>query len=216
MKTTTQCPGIDDLLEGGLEPGAITLVYGEPASGKTNLCLQAARSVVGQGLRVAYVDTEGVSFDRLKQVGGADHKRMMEQVLFSSPHTFAEQTKAVNKAVDLEGVGLIVVDSLNFYYRLELDADTAAASRALLAQLGTLANSARKNRIPVLVTAQVYGSDEEVLPFGGRLMGHIVKTVIEFKRDTETEGIRRAILRKHRAIPDGRSAVFRITERGLE
>lgn len=198
-----------------MEPGAITLVYGEPASGKTNLCLQVARSVVASGLRVAYVDTEGVSFDRLKQVAGGQYKPMMEHVLFSSPSGLADQTRRVEQAAALDDVGLIVVDSINYLYRLELDNDSAIASRALLAQLGALHAAARANRIPILVTAQVYGSDEEVLPFGGRLMGHIVKTILEFRRDTETEGVRRATVRKHRAIAEGKSAVFRITEGGL-
>lgn len=215
MKVTTECPSLDQLLEGGLEPGAITLVYGEPASGKSNLCLQLSRAVVRQGLRVAYVDTEGVSFDRVKHVAGDVYKEMMQKMLFSTPTSLADQEKRVKQAAELDDVGAIIVDSLNFYYRLELDTDTSAASRSLLAQLGALQAACRRNRVPVLVTAQVYGAaDDEVLPFGGRLMGHIVKTILEFKR--ETEGVRRAVVRKHRAIPEGRSTIFKITERGLE
>jgi len=75
--------------------------------------------------------------------------------------------------------------------------------------------AARTGKVPVLITAQVYGAGEdEVLPFGGRVMGHVVKTILEFRR--EAEGVRRAIIRKHRAIAEGRSCIFRITERGIE
>lgn len=59
---------LDELLDGGLECDAITLVFGEGGSGKTNLALQCAREVARQGKRIAYVDTEGVSSVRLRQV----------------------------------------------------------------------------------------------------------------------------------------------------
>jgi DNA repair protein RadB len=64
----TACAPLDGLLDGGLEPDAITLVFGEGGSGKTNLALQCAREVAVRGQRVAYVDTEGVSAVRLRQV----------------------------------------------------------------------------------------------------------------------------------------------------
>ena len=215
MKLPTECVALDGLLEGGLEPGAITLVYGEPASGKTNLCLQTARAVIRQGLKVAYVDTEGVSFDRLRQVAGEDYRSMMQSLLFSSPTGLMDQEKRVRQAAELPGTGLLVVDSFNFYYRLDLDEDPQAATKSMFAQLGVLQRAARTGKVPVLITAQVYGAGEdEVLPFGGRVMGHVVKTILEFRR--EAEGVRRAIIRKHRAIAEGRSCIFRITERGIE
>jgi DNA repair protein RadB len=64
----TGCAPLDGLLDGGLESDAITLVFGEGGSGKTNLALQCAREVAAQGKRIAYVDTEGVSAVRLRQV----------------------------------------------------------------------------------------------------------------------------------------------------
>jgi DNA repair protein RadB len=64
----TACPALDALLDGGLESDAITLVFGEGGSGKTNLALQCAREAAKAGKRVAYVDTEGVSGVRLRQV----------------------------------------------------------------------------------------------------------------------------------------------------
>lgn len=64
----TGCAPLDGLLDGGLESDAITLVFGEGGSGKTNLALQCAREVAARGKRIAYVDTEGVSAVRLRQV----------------------------------------------------------------------------------------------------------------------------------------------------
>ena len=67
----TGCAPLDGLLDGGLESDAITLVFGEGGSGKTNLALQCARQVALRGKRVGYVDTEGVSSIRLRQVFSA-------------------------------------------------------------------------------------------------------------------------------------------------
>ncbi len=39
---TTGCPSIDQLLNGGIEIGTITQIYGESSSGKTNFCLQVS------------------------------------------------------------------------------------------------------------------------------------------------------------------------------
>lgn len=71
MPLSTGVASLDDLLDGGLEEDAITLVFGEGGSGKTNLALQCARAVARQGKKVAYVDTEGVSARRMEQVFSA-------------------------------------------------------------------------------------------------------------------------------------------------
>ena len=68
----TGCPSLDELLGGGVEAGALTLVYGEPGSGKTSLALQLSREVLASGGKsVLFIDTEGLSAERLEQVCGA-------------------------------------------------------------------------------------------------------------------------------------------------
>ncbi len=62
------CPQFDRLLGGGIEKGSVTLFYGKAGAGKTNVCLQIARNIATRGQRVAYIDTEGLSSDRLGQV----------------------------------------------------------------------------------------------------------------------------------------------------
>ena len=62
------CNSFDTLLGGGIECGSVTLFYGEAGTGKTNICLQTAYNVVKSGKKVAYLDTEGLSMDRMKQV----------------------------------------------------------------------------------------------------------------------------------------------------
>ncbi|GAQ77799.1 DNA repair protein RAD51 [Klebsormidium nitens] len=67
---STGCPSIDDVIGGGLRPGTITELVGTSASGKTQLCLQAAAAAALE-LRasVAFIDTSNsFSAHRLAQI----------------------------------------------------------------------------------------------------------------------------------------------------
>ena len=67
----TGCATVDDLLGGGFERGAVTQLYGPPAAGKTNLALSAAVEVAAAGDTALYVDTEGLSVERFRQIAEA-------------------------------------------------------------------------------------------------------------------------------------------------
>lgn len=214
----TACPSLDALLDGGLERDAITLVFGEGGSGKTNLALQAAREAAGRGLRTAYVDTEGVSSVRLRQVFGAlPDPAAEERVLFFLPYTVEEQERLVANATRVPDLGLVVVDSINMHYRLHIDGGPdaeAEASRSLYRQLHQLTGFARQANVPVLVTGQVYGGEDATQPFARRVMEHLVKALVRFEK--RPDGTRKATVIKHRSIEEGRSARFRIAAHGLE
>src|SRR3989337_918371 len=114
MKVPLGVRGLDELLGGGVEEGCITLLHGEAGSGKTNLCLLLARNVVRAGRKAIYIDTEGVSLVRLRQMTGDDFDVVIRNILFSEPMTFEEQETLIEKAVKLaagnDEVGLIVID----------------------------------------------------------------------------------------------------------
>lgn len=214
MRIATGCTPLDDLLGGGLEPGAITLVYGEAGTGKTNLGLQLAVRAARQGPgKVGFIDSEGVSLERLEQIAGDDYNDVLKAILFYSPQSLEEQEKMVASLAKIRDPPLIVVDSLNMYYRLLLGDDGKAASQSITRQLGSLLQLARANDVPILVTGQVYTGDDAVHPFGGRIMEHIVKAMIHLERIGPGE--RRATLYKHRSRPEGAQARFRITATGV-
>ncbi len=217
---STDCAALDGLLDGGLESDAITLVFGEGGSGKTNLALQCARVAIAAGHRVAYVDTEGVSEKRLSQVFDAlpdeTREQSIDRLLFYTPYTIAEQETMVKKTELLKDVGLIVVDSVNMHYRLHIDAPGGEkeARQSLLAQLHHLTMHARRHHIPVLITGQVYGGEDATQPFARRTMEHMVKALVRFEK--RPDGTRRATVLKHRSIEEGRQARFVIGSYGLE
>lgn len=211
----TACSSLDALLDGGLETDAITLVFGEGGSGKTNLALQCAREAALRGRRIGYVDTEGVSAVRIQQVFGG-RADLEERLLFFTPYTIEEQERLVQNATRVPDLGLLVVDSINMHYRLHIeggdDAEKEAAA-SLYRQLHHLTGFARQNRVPVLVTGQVYGGEDATQPFARRTMEHLVKALVRFEK--RPDGSRRATVIKHRSIEEGRSASFRIAAHGL-
>ena len=221
MKVPSGCRAIDELLGGGFEGGCITLLFGEAGSGKTNLCLQLARNVVRAGKKVIYIDTEGVSMERLEQICGEDFEVVAKNILFSEPYTFDEQDQLIEKAVKITEsnpeVGLIVIDSATMHYRLTMRDETRRDElRDLTRQVAKLLRVSRRVGIPVIATSQVYTDFEtgRYLPLGGHMLSHNAKTIIRFEKVGPSQ--RAAVLEKHRNREEGSRAVFRITGHGLE
>ncbi len=214
-KLPLECASVDALLGGGLEPGTITLFYGEAGTGKTNICLQLARNATMRELgKVAYVDTEGVSLERLEQMCGKNTQKVLKNLLFYHPTSLADQERMIASLEKIKTPSLIIVDSLNMYYRLQLKGGSDEASRSITAMLSNLLSISRKDNVPVVITGQVYSDEETVRPFGGRIMEHIVKTIVRIERDGP--GKRRVVLIKHRSQPEQAAAVFVITNTGLD
>lgn len=210
---------MDELLEGGLEGGAITLLFGEAGSGKTNICLQVARNVTLSGKKVIYIDTEGVSLERLQQIAGDKYEEVMKNILFFEPHSFEEQEKFVEKAVKLADssleIGAIIVDSATIHYRLTRNDEEKGTRKSLSPQLAKLLGVGRIKDIPILVTSQVYTDIEKGTfePLGGHVLLHNAKAIIRL--DKVSTGTRRAVIVKHRHLEEGRRAEFKITKTGI-
>jgi DNA repair protein RadB len=210
------CKPLDELLGDGLESGIITRIFGEAGSGKTNFCLQAARECIRSGKRVAYIDTEGVSVERLRQICvDCDYKRVLRDILFFTPTSFESQEQMICDAIATKGIGLIVVDTITMFYRLNLEDDREGGIRSFTRQVTNLQVAARQKNLFVIITEQVYTDKAgEVKPFTNRDAEHMTKTILRF--DRKGIGQREATIIKHRSQPEGKKASFRISTIGLE
>jgi len=210
------CKSLDTLLGGGLEEKIITEIFGEAGTGKTNICLQTARECVLQNKKVAYIDSEGVSIERLRQIMPKQkQEHSLKNILIFSPTTQADQEKMIQNAIKIQDLKLIIVDSLNVFYRLHLDENKEECMRSFTRQVAALQKAARDLDLFVLVSEQVFtDKNGEIKPFTNRDVEHLVKSVIKLEKNGL--GTRQATIMKHRSEPEGKTASFRITQEGLK
>eukprot|EP01026_Neomeris_dumetosa_P005561 TRINITY_DN11610_c1_g1_i1.p1 TRINITY_DN11610_c1_g1~~TRINITY_DN11610_c1_g1_i1.p1 ORF type:complete len:225 (-),score=24.64 TRINITY_DN11610_c1_g1_i1:211-885(-) len=79
---STGCNSIDELLRGGWRNGQVTEVVGPSASGKTQMCLQAALMFARNEVNVLFVDTHGsFSSDRIDQIAQQRYVRNRDAIL---------------------------------------------------------------------------------------------------------------------------------------
>ena len=220
----TGCDPVDGLLGGGFERGAVTQLYGPPAVGKTNLALSAAVEVAGDGVRTLYIDTEGLSPERMAQIarGRAEGTNqtvddLAGRLIVSEVYDYDEQTEAVQDAAEFAAeVELIVLDSATGFYRLRRDDDDGGETlRDVARQITHLLSLARKHDVAVVFTNQVFTNpdSDRSTALGGHTLNHWSGAILRL--DRFRGGNRRATLEKHRAKPAGDTVQFAITGKGL-
>ena len=208
---------LDRLIGGGYEPRVITQLYGEAASGKSTLCLLATVQALRTGKTVVYIDTEGFSSERFRQIAGEEADTLVEGLFLFEPLDLAEQATMIANAEAIlrnRPAGLIVVDSATALYRQEDLEDSNEAMRRLTRQMLHLLGLARRHDLPVLVTNQVYMDPgrNRVVGLGGTALEHISKVIVRLEK---VDGRRRGVLAKHRSRAEGAKFEFEITETGI-
>ena len=166
-----KCKPLDDLLGGGIENKIITEIFGEAGSGKTNFCLQAAREIASKNKKVAYIDSEGVSIERVRQIcdTGYDYKKILDNILIFAPSSLENQEKMIKDALKIKDLGLIVVDTINLFYRVNLEDDIESAMRSFVRQVSNLQINSRQKNLFVIISEQVYtDKNGEIRPFTNR------------------------------------------------
>ena len=233
-KISTGSFDLNTWLNGGYEKDIITMIAGPPGSGKTNFSILASCSQSKNNKKVIFIDTEGgFSVDRVKQIVGENHEKILENIFLLKPTNFEEQKKCFEKlliAVKKEQIGLIVIDGMAMLYRLEFgdaihskdDSNIREINREIAMQMRVLAEISRKQEIPILITNQVYsgfvseedwkkGLKGEANIVGGDLFKYWSKCIIELKNDG---GKKKAILLKHRSLKP-KELSFEIKDEGI-
>ena len=223
-KIPTQSP-LDQILNGGIEKGSITQFFGPPGSGKTNIVLSAACEVAKNGKKVVFMDTEGgISVERIKQMVSFDFDEIAQNIIVFEPTSFQEQGD--NLAIidswlstNKEEIDLLILDSAVALYRVN-DMVSSKLNKDLGKQMSLLSKLARKYNVAVVVTNQIYSTfDDEGIEsknaVGGTILQYWSKVIIELEK-TDILGQRIAILHRHRTLPEGMTANFKITNNGIE
>ena len=195
---------IDRVLGGGLVPGSVTLLGGEPGIGKSTLLLQALASLAGRGARCLLVTAEESKQQvklRAERLGAAA----------AGVWLVAETSlPSVLAALDEVKPDVLVVDSIQTVYDPELG--SAPGSVAQVRECAHQLVRVAKERD--LATVLVGHVTKEGTLAGPRVLEHVVDTVLSF------EGERHHALRllravKHRFGPTGELGLFEMADDGL-
>jgi DNA repair protein RadB len=216
-RVSTGSADFDRLLHGGFETGTITQIYGEPAGAKSTLCLIAVVACLKAGKSAIFIDTEGFSIERFRQIAGPDADRLAENLYIYEPSDFDQQGVMIAGSESLlrtKSIGLIILDSATAYYRTNLEKGRDAM-QALTRQMMHLLGLAKRYRVPVIVTNQVYIDTlkHTYTPLGGTSLEHISKVIVKVSRTGGSS--RRAILVKHRSLQAGGFFDFDLTGEGI-
>ena len=192
------------MLGGGLVPGGVILLGGDPGIGKSTLLLQAM-AAIGASRKALYVTGE----ESVEQVA----LRAQRLALINAPVSLlAEvQLETILATIGTEAPEVVVIDSIQTAYTEALTSapGSVAQVRECAAQLTRLA----KQRDIVVILVGHVTKDGSIA--GPRVLEHIVDTVLYFEGDTHSSfRLVRAI--KNRFGAANELGVFAMTERGLE
>jgi DNA repair protein RadA len=196
-KLKTGSEAFDELLGGGVETQAITELYGEFGSGKTQVAHQLAVNVQlghdrgGLDGSCILIDTENTFRpERISQIAGGldlDPEDILRNIHVARAHNSNHQILLVEAASELSEqlkaterpVRLLIVDSLTAHFRAEYVGRGTLADRQqkLNKHLHDLMRFGTLNNAVVLVTNQVQAKPDAFFgdptrPIGGHILGH--------------------------------------------
>jgi RecA/RadA recombinase len=223
-KILTGCGCIDSKLNGGISPESVTLVYGEAETGKTTLAMQCTVNCAMQGYKTLFVDCDNTfSAKRLSQVASGKFEEIADLVILIKPADFKEQTAVIDRISEYtaKNFGLIVIDTLNSLYRAKVAESAGKAfgpNRELNRQLAILAQTAKTQKTPVVLTSQVRSVLDEpyhtVAPVATRVLKFWADTIIAMK-PTESPQTIEAVLEETRSNPQETRCYLQIDETGI-
>lgn len=231
-KITTGSKNLNELLGGGIETQGITEVYGQFASGKSQLGfnlsvnVQLPREKGGLGKNVLFIDTENTfSPTRIVQIAKAnklDPEKVLKNIYVARAYNSEHQMLLVEKATEMieeKNIGLIVVDSLTSHFRSDFvgRGELAPRQQKLNRHLHMLQKLADAHNIAVYVTNQVMARPDILFgdptaPVGGHVLAHQATYRLYFRKGKA--GTRIAKLMDAANLPEG-ECVFKITEDGI-
>jgi len=196
---------LDRVLGGGIVPGGVVLVGGDPGIGKSTLLLQMSERVARAGEVVLYATAEesraqirlratrlGVGSERVAVLAETDVARVVDEASRLSP-------------------GTLVLDSIQAVYHPDAGGSPGSVSQ-VRESAAALVRLAKETGLPVFVVGHV---TKQGAIAGPRVLEHMVDTVLYFEGDKRLPyRILRAV--KNRYGSTDEIGVFEMTARGLE
>jgi DNA repair protein RadB len=197
---------IDAEIDGGIKPQSVTLIYGEPETGKSTLAMQCAVNCAMQNFKVLFADCDNTfSAKRLSQIAGDNFDKVAERIVLVKPKDFKEQAALIDCIQDYTtNVGLIIIDTFTSLYGAKVCESSSKAftvNRELNRQLAILAQTVKIKKIPVIITSQVRSviSDQNpgVRPVATRVLKFWADNIIALKPTEDLKTIKAVLEKPH-------------------
>jgi len=204
LRLKTGIAEFDRTLGGGLVPGSLILIGGDPGIGKSTLVLQVAAILSGTGVKALYLSGEE-SPQQIKL--RAERLSVQSKDLYILSGTCIEQ---LFERIETLKPNLLVIDSIQTVYTEALP--SAPGSVGQVREVSTrLLNWAKKTGIPTLLVGHV---TKDGAIAGPKVLEHLVDTVLYFEGDnSHAFRILRAV--KNRFGSTNEIGVFEMKDTGL-
>jgi DNA repair protein RadA/Sms len=205
LRLLTGIKEFDRVLGGGLVPGTLVLIGGDPGIGKSTLMLQALNGLADRGNKVLYISGE----ESIRQI------RLRSQRLNTvSPEMLVAsevEVEAILAMIETSQPKALVVDSIQTMFNADLTSAPGTVSQVREATV-RLMLTAKRTGIPIFLVGHV---TKDGTIAGPKLLEHMVDTVLYF------EGDRNHIFRILRAVKNrfgstNEIGVFEMKDKGLD
>jgi DNA repair protein RadA len=190
-RIATGSKNLDGLLGGGIETRAITELYGEYGTGKTQICLTLCVTVQQNEsednlCRALYVDTENTFRpERIASIASArniDPIRALENIIVAKAYNSSHQEVIIQESpniINLNNIKIMIVDSIVSHYRAEFLGRSFLSERQqrINRLLHILLRIAETCKVAVVITNQIQSSPDAIFgdphkATGGNVMAH--------------------------------------------
>ncbi|MEM4245947.1 MAG: DNA repair and recombination protein RadA [Candidatus Bathyarchaeia archaeon] len=234
LRLNTSCKTLNDLLGGGVETQAITELWGEYATGKSQICMKLSimvqQPIENGGLngKSLFIDTEGTFSPQrvyqMAQASGFDPEKALENIIYARCYNSDHQALIVDQSFKLcqeDNIKLVIVDSVTSHWRADYIGRENLSERQqkLNFHLHKLLRLAEALNLAVVVTNQVQANPAAFFgdpnrPAGGNVMAHACTHRIYLRKGKANTRV--AKVTDSPCLPSDRDAIFVITEKGIE
>ncbi len=203
-RITTSLKEFDRVLGGGIVPGSLVLIGGDPGIGKSTLLLQISSELAHKDLSVLYISGE----ESARQT-----KLRADRLGISADQLYVlAETNLLDISNQIEALqpSFVVIDSIQTIYREEVTSAPGSVSQVRECT-GELMRIAKMNNIPIFIVGHV---TKEGAIAGPRLLEHMVDAVLYFEGERHhTYRILRGV--KNRFGSTNEMGIFEMKEEGL-
>ena len=204
QRWTTRCDELDRVLGGGIVPGSLLLLGGEPGIGKSTLLLQTA--LVMSHVRILYVSGEEseeqikMRADRIAGTGKPEECYVVSETVM----------ERIFEHIDAVKPQLVIVDSIQTVTTETVE--SGAGSISQIRECTTqLQRYAKESNVPVLLVGHI---TKDGTLAGPKVMEHIVDAVLQFEGD-RNYGFRILRALKNRFGSTAEIGIFEMRGNGL-